>query len=398
MQKIRIQKVRAQKFACNLVLLVIALAVSASAQLTTLASFDSSNGYIPIGPIARDSAGNIYGSTAYGGGEDNPGRVFKIASDGTITDLYTFCSLPGCADGDQPLSGVILATDGNIYGTTFETVYKLTTSGTLTTLHTFCSLTLCEDGDYAYGHLVQGSDGNFYGTTAYGGATQHEACEGGCGTVYKITPAGVLTTLHTFTGKDGYIPETGLVEGSDGSFYGTTNYLGLYGYGTIFKVSATGAFTLLHSFSLADGTGGNINLEGTDGNYYGTAFFNGPQDRGTAFKITPSGHFTLIRSFSKATGENPENLILGPKGNFLGSAAGGGANNGGTIFEMTPTGDMTILYQFCSLSNCADGSDPSAIMQTANGTLYGATSLGGENGCNEAGTPASCGTVFSFKP
>jgi uncharacterized repeat protein (TIGR03803 family) len=175
--------------------------------------------------------GNFYGTTRQGG-TNNSGTVFKISSDGALTSLYSFGS---ANSGYFPQTGLVQGSDGYLYGTTADggsnndgTVYKISTTGTLTTLHSF---TYGNDGGTPWAGLVQGSDGYFYGTTVGGGTNDN-------GTVFKISTNGVLTSLYSFTGdKDGEWPEAGLVEGSDGSFYGTTYNAGVGGAGTVFRLT-----------------------------------------------------------------------------------------------------------------------------------------------------------------
>ena len=188
-----------------------------------------------------------YGTTA-GGEANGDGTVFKITPSGTLTTLYNFCSQSGCADGSEPEGALIQATDGDLYGTTAAggpnnqgTVFKITPCGTLTTLHTFCSQGYpCTDGADPEGALVQATDGNFYGTTIVGGAYNP-----GAGTIFQITPAGTLTTLYDFCSQtlctDGAKPWAGLVQATNGTFYGTAEYGGTGGVyhdlGTIFSLS-----------------------------------------------------------------------------------------------------------------------------------------------------------------
>jgi uncharacterized repeat protein (TIGR03803 family) len=367
-------------------------ATSAAQTLTTLTSFTSSDGYAPIGSIARDSQGNSYGATQYGGAYGQ-GEVYQVASNGTLTVLHNFCPQPGCTDGGQPWGGLILASDGNLYGTTLGTVYKITPSGDLTTIYTFCSLSGCADGQTTYAPLVQGSDGNFYGTALLGGiATQ--PCGGTCGTVFKLTPSGVLTVLHSFRGKDGFYPAAGLVQGTDGNFYGTTTLGGTHNLGTAFKVTPAGTFTLLHSFLTTDGSYSTLFLQGSDGNFYGTSMFRGAQNHGTVFRMTPSGTLTVLRAFNSNVGVNPNTLLQGADGNLYGTTGLNGSS-GGTVFRMTLSGQLKTVYGFCSVTNCADGIAPTSIIQSG-GILYGATAEGGGNTCQVVGNTTSCGTVFSL--
>src|ERR1019366_8681017 len=179
----------------------------------------------------------------------------------TFTTLVNFAG----ANGAHPQASLIQGTDGNFYGTTEAggtsgncsggcgTVFKITAGGTLTTLHSFDGT----DGAYPSAGLVQATDGNFYGTTEGGGASGN--CSGGCGTVFKITPGGTLTTLYSFNSSDGDRPSAGLVQASDGNFYGTTYYGGTsnncggYACGTVFKISPGGTLTTLYSFCAQTG-------------------------------------------------------------------------------------------------------------------------------------------------
>src|SRR5579863_3082746 len=201
--------------AAYIVYVLCALApISSPAQtFTTLANFNQTDGYNPeYMALVQGFDGNYYGTTE-NGGSGFAGTAFKITPGGTLTTIYNFCSKAGCGDGANPFSGLALATNGNLYGTTAGggahgdgTVFEITTGGTLTTLYSFCSQTGCTDGFYPVGALVQASNGNFYGTTSSGGANSH-------GTIFEITPGGTLTTLHSFDfSTDGAAPYAGLVQ------------------------------------------------------------------------------------------------------------------------------------------------------------------------------------------
>jgi uncharacterized repeat protein (TIGR03803 family) len=303
----------------------------------------------------------------------------NASSGQTFTSLVSFDG----TDGNRPIGVLVQATDGNFYGTTegdgtstdqfcaeingCGTVFKITPTGTLTTLYNFCFLPGCIDGAAPDGGLVQGTDGNFYGTTRVGGPYQCIFAESlTCGTVFKITARGSLTTLHSFNGTDGGWPVAGLVEGTDGSFYGTT-------------------------------AGGGCQP---------------PYGCGTVFKITPTGTFTMLHNFcarlnherncAEADGYYPQaSLVQASDGYFYGvTYAGGAANNGGgTVFRMTGGGQLTTLHTFSG----TDGSQPaSALVQGSEGTFYGTTLTGGTGGiagdppCSEA--DVGCGTVFKMTP
>jgi uncharacterized repeat protein (TIGR03803 family) len=195
----------------------------------------------PNAPLIQGADGSLYGTTSYGG-PGGVGTIFKITSSGTLTTLHIFCSESDCADGAFPSGGLILANDGNFYGVTVYggvlgvgTVFKMTPSGTLTTFYNFCSVLYCDDGSAPNGGLIQAPNGNFYGTTTTGGASQPNQI--GDGVVYEISPAGKLTTLHSFDGTDGYFPIASLVQ-YGGSLYGTTFHGGANGSGTLFRLLA----------------------------------------------------------------------------------------------------------------------------------------------------------------
>jgi uncharacterized repeat protein (TIGR03803 family) len=391
-------------------LMTLAVAIASPAQtFKSLFSFDGTDGVGNEAALVQATDGNFYGTTAGGGTNGDYGTVFKITTSGGLTTLYNFCSQPGCSDGADPFSGLLVqGTDGNFYGTTelggltngdcilrsCGTVFKITPSGTLTTLYDFCSQPACADGDEPRAGLVQGTDGNFYGTTQGGGTAR----QGGSafGTVFKITPSGTLTTVYSFCSQtlctDGDFPTAGLIQASDGNFYGT-NYGGVYGDGTVFKVTPRGTLTTLVSF---DGTDGNYPYagvtQGTDGNFYGTTYYGGTKcgggsgGCGTVYKITPSGTLTTLYSFG--SGHPEEGLVQATDGNFYGTTHTGGASGDGTIFKITSSGALTTLYTFCSQSSCTDGGTPTtALVQDTDGKLYGTTTGGGTNGY---------GTVFSL--
>jgi len=262
------------------------------------------------------------------------------------------------------------------------------------------------DGLSPEASLVQGTDGNFYGTTFGGGAS-------GYGAAFRLTPNGRVTVLHSFSYSDGAYPLSGLLLGTDGSFYGTTFGGGsdvcFVGCGTVFKIARNGAFTTLYAFGLSDGAKPHSGLaEGVDGYFYGTTAYGGANEScmvgsfvgcGTVFKITPAGKLTSLYNFAGGDGANPEaGLIQASDGNFYGTTDAGGANSFcnaggavgcGTVFKITPNGVLTTLHSF----NGNDGANPlSALIQARDGRLYGTTFDGGlvGSGCGNN----SCGTMF----
>jgi uncharacterized repeat protein (TIGR03803 family) len=247
-------------------------------------------------------------------------------------------------------------------------------------------------------HWVQHPNGNLYGVAPYGGANN-------AGTVFQVTPSGVLTTLYSFCSlisnnqcTDGQTPQAALLVGSDGNLYGSTYYGGPNNAGTVFKITTSGALTTLYSFK---GTTDGANPLGAlaqdnSGDFWGTTYAGGnaTSNAGTIFKITPGGSLTTIYTFCTKTGcpdgANPQGDLIqasgwDSNGNFYGNTyAGGNSNNAGTMFVITPQGALTTLYTFCSNKNCTDGSNPNVPMvQDAWGNLYGTTK---SNGANAGGT------------
>ncbi len=313
--------------------------ISSSGVLTTVHSFDFTDGWSPEGGLVEGSDENLYGTTEGGGSGScvdgginyGCGTVFKMASSGAVTTLYSFCSRENCADGSGPTAGLIQADDSNFYGTTAEgganlsctnfghsngcgTVFQLTAEGKLTILHNFCSAPSCADGQWPAAGLVQGSDGNFYGTTSYGGNITH-SCANGCGTVFRITPGGHLTRLWAFCSDgctDGEYP-SGLIQGTDGNFYGTTTYGGdngvcSSGCGTVFEITSTGTLTTLYAFcpefGCYDGAEPQAGLiQNTDGSFYGTTSSGGTSGVGAVFSLsTGLGPFVAMLPTSGGSG------------------------------------------------------------------------------------------------
>jgi uncharacterized repeat protein (TIGR03803 family) len=388
----------------GLLLLTLALTTAASAQsFTSLFSFDGSNGANPRGSLLQATDGNFYGTTQFGGSAGQ-GAVYKITSSGALTLLYSFCNMSPCTDGGQPFAGLTEDAHGNFFGVSYSTVFSITPTGGLTTLYSFCSLPSCADGSGLYAPLTLGTDGNFYGVTYGGGTFETYKCEGPCGTIFKITPSGVLTTLHSFNGNDGQGPLAALLQAADGNFYGTTSRLGPHGSGTIFKITPQGEFTLLHAFSETDGSSPESKLlQTSDGTFYGTTAAGGPSGGGVIYKMTSTGKVTVFRSFvlDGSGGFSPEGLLLATDGNFYGTTGEGGPNSAncslyqacGTIFRLTLSGHLTTLYNFCPATGCPGGGAPDYIIQASDGNLYGPTLLGGSTAC---GADGSCGTVFKF--
>jgi uncharacterized repeat protein (TIGR03803 family) len=391
-------------------LLCAATALTLSAQtFTTLHSFSYTDGADPYyGALVQGTDGNLYGTTS-DGGANGGGTVFKITPSGTLTTLYDFCSQTvdtECLDGQSPQGGLIQAADGDFYGTTEEgganadggTVFKITPSGTLTTLYNFCSQPACTDGAAPLATLVQTANGDFYGTTVTGGA--NNTCLYGCGTVFKITTSGSLTTLYNFCSQsncvDGETPYAGLVQAIDGDLYGTTGYGGADGSGTVFRITASGALTSLYSFCGQDGcpdghTPASPLVQASNGDFYGTTLTGAINNGATLFRITPKGALTTLYRFN-STGSYAA-LVQATNGDLYGTVTYGGAYHSGMIYKTTPSGTVIKLFSFCGQSGCADGAAPVAgLVQDTNGDLYGTTFVGGAG--PSVTCPTGCGTVF----
>lgn len=395
---------------CRLTLCASAvMALSAEPTFSTLYSFcaqtNCTDGENSSANLVQATNGELYGTTAGGGANGGGGTIFKITLSGKLATLYSFCAETGCADGSGPLAGLIQATNGDLYGTTAYggansqgTIFKITSYGKLTTLYSFCAEAGCTDGQNPFSTLIQASDGDLYGTTSGGGVHDNG------GTIFKVTPNGALTTLYRFcaqtpetTCPDGFIPIGGLVQATNGDFYGTTEDGGSNRGGTIFKITPTGTLTTLYNFcSQSDCTDGSIPqgalIQASNGDLYGTTPGGGANGRGTVFKITPDGALTTLYSFfcspgDCADGEEPlAGLIQATNGDLYGTTDAGAAG-GGTIFKITPGGTFTKLHGFCK---GACGYDPRGLVQATNGDLYGITSVGG----NAAQNPYGAGTIF----
>ncbi len=430
------RKMEFARIASIVALFCTATAVSASAQtFTSIFSFNSRDGAGPNSPLVQGFNGNLYQTTTGGGQSSNChfqmgcGTVFEITPSGKLTTVYNFCSLAKCADGGSPVAPLSLGSEGSFYGTTFYggannnrqycnslgcgTVFNVS-AGKLTTLYNFCSQSGCADGWSAAG-VIQAANGNLYGTTSQGGANSSHTCEDGCGTFFELTPTGKFTTLYNFCAQtncaDGALPVSGVVQGTNGNFYGVTESSGAYGAGTVFEITAAGKLTVLHSFcaqsvggSCVDGSSpvGPL-IQANDGNFYGTTYQGGTGlNDGTVFAITATGQLTTLYSFCSVTncddGAEPvSKLVQGADGNFYGTTTLGGHTSHclygcGTAFELTPGGELTTLYNFCAESGCPDGLYPIAMAQSTNGIFYGTTGQGGLNAC----FGESCGTIFSL--
>jgi uncharacterized repeat protein (TIGR03803 family) len=348
-------------------LVLTAFAAQAGVAFTALHVFTGNDGANPWAGLVQGSDGYLYGTTSGGGTNGGHGTVFKISTDGTFTSLYSFGDTS--SSGANPEAALVQGTDGYFYGTTTGvsgtgTVFKMSTNGALTTLDSGGALAGTPGG------LVEGSDGYFYGTTAHGGYGER------FGTVFKISTSGVLTKLHIFTnGIDGAIPSSGLVQGPDGYFYGTTQGVSGSGAGTVFKMSTNGALTTLNSGGALAGTPSGL-VEGSDGYFYGTTFSGGSEYFGTVFKISTSGVLTNLYIFTNGIdGANPSSgLVQGTDGYFYGTTDNPSRDDG-TVFKISTNGTLTTLF-----SGFHNSAPIYALVQGTDGNFYGTTFSGGTNG------------------
>jgi uncharacterized repeat protein (TIGR03803 family) len=366
------------------------------------------------GIIVQGRDGNFYSST-FGGGCNTNGAAFKMSPNGELTVLHSFNNSAG--DGLSPQSGLTLATNGTFWGTSSAggdfnggNIFTITSTGTFTPVYNFCAETNCTDGGNPLAPPVLGTDGNFYGMTAdKGDVTLCTVGNGGCGVIYRITPAGKYEVLYTFDQTNGANPQGPLLLGTDGNFYGTARYggsvNGVYnGNGVFFRVTSSGIYTPLYTFCqlqncLDGGQPMDGLVQGTDGNFYGTTnccgtHLNSNFFGGTIFKMTPAGKITVLYDFCDqpncADGGNPvSGLMQGTDGNFYGTTQAGGENGNGVIFQVTPEGQYTVVHSF----DYTDGNAPLApLTQGTDGILYGQTWDGGTGPCINTG----CGVFFSL--
>ena len=375
----------------------------------------NADGSAPAAGLVMDAGGNLYGTTSDVGASGVYGTVFRLAPDGsggyTETVLHRFAAGPG--DGANPIAGLVLDAQGNLFGTTSSggsadagTVFELTPDGSggyaERVLYTF---TDGADGGLPSAGLALDGHGNLFGTTRFGGSA-------GLGTVFELTPAGsgayTQTVLHSFPSvPDGEAPVSSLILDANGNLYGTTPLAGSAYAGTVFELSPTGSggYTerILYNFTGgSDGgaPGGGLVLD-VNGNLYATASGGGKVNAGVVFRLAPNGTGGYAESvlYSFGTGAFEDGihpgaaLILDAGGTLYGTAAAGGTDSRGTVFKLTPNGSAgyaeSVLYNF---PGSPDGNEPeSALLMDPAGNLYGTTLTGGP-----AYQGSSYGAVFQI--
>jgi uncharacterized repeat protein (TIGR03803 family) len=358
-----------------LVALLLAPAAQASVTFSNLASFAGTNGASPFAGLVRGSDGNFYGTTRIGGAH-NFGTVFRVSPAGTLVSL---ASLDG-TNGSFPRSPLVESAAGSsvFLGTAsmgglsnLGSIFKVGTNGALNSLVSFAGT----NGAHPQSGLLRTGDGTFNGTTYYGGTNNWPL---GYGTIFQVTTNGLLTSRYSFDINQGTAPYAGLCEGSDGSFWGTTQVGGTSGNGAVFQLSSNGTCTLAASFSSTNGAFpfGRL-VRGSDGAWYGTTYSGGVSNLGTVFRLLGGGLTTLV-SFQGSNGREPYGgLVFGTDGNLYGVTTQGGSNGAGTVFQVSTNGALTTLHEFSG----SDGGDPyGELVWGDDGSLYGTTSSGGAFG------------------
>jgi len=384
--------------------LVITLALCPSARsqtFTTVVNLNGTDGEY-ASALAQATDGNYYGAVSVGG-TNNGGAIFQFTAGGNLTDTYSFCSLPNCADGYDPTAAPILGSDGILYGTTSAggvangggasqagTVFKMTLGGKLANLYSFCPKSGCFDGSGPVG-LVQASNSNFYGATASGGKF-------GEGTLFELTSTGGFKLMYTFCSRencaDGSLPRSAPMQASNGNFYGTTQLGGSHNDGVVYEITPTGSYKVLYNFcaqvNCSDGQYPmSAVVQDSAGNLFGTAFYGGAYGDGVVYEITPKNQYVVLYSFNGIDGGSSyAALTLANDGNLYGTSVISNNNwNEGNIFKVTPQGEYTSLYSFCNYGTCTGYAPMTTLLEATNGTLYGATTYGGAY---------NYGTVFSL--
>jgi uncharacterized repeat protein (TIGR03803 family) len=376
-----------------LVGLLLTSAPTVFAQTETILYSFANNGadaYQPYAALTAGAGGTLYGTSNLGG-THGYGTVFELTKKNIETPLFNFnAGLSG--GGEYPyFAGLVRDKAGNLLGTTsyggahnFGAVFIISPAGAETVLYSFGDH--ANDGLYPTGGVVIDPAGNLYGTTSIGGVSNR-------GTVFKVAPGGNETVLYNFSGgADGCNPAAGVVIGKKNILYGATPACGAHNYGTVFEVTKNGMETTLHTFNL-DGVDGIMPHAGVlldkTGNLYGTSYEGGRNGAGTVYKLTPAGVETILHSFSftGTEGYYPQSApMLDKLGNLYGTTMYGNGNLG-TVYEITTNGKEKVLHRFNK--DGTDGYHPYGGVIMVNNALYGTTLAGGAN---------DVGTVFKVVP
>jgi uncharacterized repeat protein (TIGR03803 family) len=371
---------------------------------------DPRDGFNPFGDLARDAAGNLYGTTGVGGlaspscwqfgpNYHQCGTVYKLDPAGNETVLHNFT---GGTDGGYPLGGVVLDSQGNLYGTTSlgghnitncGTVYKIDPQGNFSILYSFDD---CNGLTGPGAGLIADSAGNMYGTTQAGGAHQN-------GSIFKIDASGNYSLLHSFAGWDGGggLDSSPLTLDAAGNLYGSMVFQGGDCCGTVFRLGTDGKLTVLYSFTGGydgEGPNGHVAVD-AQGNVYGATlrggtivsmFGIGEPNPGVAFKISHDRRFRVLHKFTGTGGSNGGGLVPDGSGNFYGTTTQDGVSatgSAGSVYKISPGGKETDLFLF---SYGANGCLPYGnVIPDSAGNLYGTTITCGVFGG---------GTVYELSP
>jgi uncharacterized repeat protein (TIGR03803 family) len=364
-----------------LILLLLLVGTSLAQTVNVLYNFDGTAGSNPLNiTLTQGRDGQLYGTTVYGG-TSNLGAIFKVTPSGHATALHSFNG----TDGSYVWAGLTLGSDGNFYGTTLQggttgygVLFRITPTGTLTVLHNFANNGI--DGTLPVSSPILASDGNLYGATQNGGPSN-------AGTIYRFTPAGVLTTIYVLTRTSGSFSAFSPTQGSDGNLYVATLYGGSNDCGTLLQISTAGVLSKSYSFDCA-ANGANPSgslFQGSDGNFYGATYNGGQYSMGVLFKLSPDFAYTVLHNFGATFTEGTNasgGVMQATDGNFYGLDYLGSNYGDGTIYNYSLSGTFNTLYDWTS-----NVGSQGQFSQHTNGTLYGVTYQGGTN---------NLGTVFSL--
>ncbi len=356
--------------------LTIGAAANADTHFNVLATFDST-AMNPVAPLIQGADGNFYGTTSQGG-PSNAGTIVQITPSGVVTVLYAFS---GGADGGVPYGALIQDADGSFYGAASSggafgagTIFRLAPGGNFGIVYAFSG---GADGAAPYASLVRAADGSFYGTASSGGAF-------GAGTVFNVRPDGSFSTIYAFTGADdGGYPYAGVTTGADGNLYGTTYAGGSSGAGTVFQLTPSGVLSTLYAFTGgADGAYPYAGVTvGADGSLAGATSQGNANGQGGVFRLAPDGTFTVLHDFAADANDGAYPigaLIQAADGSYYGTTLFGGAAGAGTIYQVAADGAYSVLYAF---TGADDGAYPyAAMVQATDGSFYGSSAFGGGQG------------------
>jgi uncharacterized repeat protein (TIGR03803 family) len=402
--------------AINFTLWLFSPSAIAGFSITTIYSFQGTNGLDPESTLIQGEDGSLYGTTRdtvapwvsnasrlYG-----RGTIFRLMTNGTFSTVYTFTG----TNGAGTRGGLTLGKDGNLYGMTFlfdktneGALYKINANGTFTTV-----LTLTLPAGTILGGLTAGSDGAFYGTSATGGLPKNGRAFGSDygsglfdnGFVFKITTNDGFKALSYFNGTNGANPYSGVIQGVDGNLYGSTTCDGLnsvstnnpggHGFGSVCKLLQDGEIVPLLIFNGTNGIGPNALIQDKVGTIYGSTQGGGLgysvtndlywghlviPGQGTIFRISRSGNFATLIKFYGPNGGAPTLLVMGKDGNVYGLTSSCGAFNAGTFFRLNPNGTFVTLHSFTGKNG--DGGI-NTLMQSSDGSFYGTSGGDGKYG------------------